>query len=251
MLKLIKYEFRKTWFTKLILLGITAVVEVIFLIGLYAEKEGMLAMSIGLLMTLAFGGVLVIGIQSVLTLHRDMNTKQSYMLFMTPHSSYSILGAKVLENGLSMLLTGAFFFALGMLVVTLLLAKSGELKDFWNMVQDFLKNFTIDGRELRFDAGTLATFFFSLLAGWFSAVMTAYLADVVSSALLNAKRFNGLVSFILFIALSWMLSYVAVNLTRSIQAVQTAYLVEAAIYMALSVVMYIVTAQIMERKLSV
>ena len=102
MFKLMKYEFRKTWITKLILLGVTAVAEAVYLYGLYAEKDNPLSVAIGLLVLLAVGGVLVIGLESVLTLHRDMNTKQSYMLFMTPNSSYKILGAKVLENGLSM-----------------------------------------------------------------------------------------------------------------------------------------------------
>ena len=39
--------------------------------------------------------------ESVNVLHRDLNTKQSYMLFLTPKSSYQILGAKILENGIS------------------------------------------------------------------------------------------------------------------------------------------------------
>ena len=50
MFKLMKYEFRKTWITKLILLGITAVAEVMFLFGLYADKESRLGFSIFLLM---------------------------------------------------------------------------------------------------------------------------------------------------------------------------------------------------------
>ena len=34
MLKLMKYELRKTWITKVILLALTAVVEVLYLYGL-------------------------------------------------------------------------------------------------------------------------------------------------------------------------------------------------------------------------
>ena len=53
MLKLMKYEFKKTWITKLILLGVTAVAEIAFLVGLYADKEGPLGLSIFVLMMLA------------------------------------------------------------------------------------------------------------------------------------------------------------------------------------------------------
>jgi hypothetical protein len=77
MLKLMKYEFRKTWFTKVILLAITALAEIAYLIGLYTDREGLLAAGVFLLMLLAVGGLLVIGLGSVVTLHRDMNAKQS------------------------------------------------------------------------------------------------------------------------------------------------------------------------------
>ena len=44
MLKLMKYEFRKTAFSKLILLALTAVSEVAFLLGVFLEKNNLLAM---------------------------------------------------------------------------------------------------------------------------------------------------------------------------------------------------------------
>ena len=62
MLKLMKYEIRKTWFTKLMLLAATAATEVLFLFGLYADKETPMSIGILLLTFLAFGGILVIGL---------------------------------------------------------------------------------------------------------------------------------------------------------------------------------------------
>ena len=251
MLKLMKYEFKKTWITKLILLGVTAVAEIAFLVGLYADKEGPLGLSIFVLMMLAFGGVLVIGLESVLILHRDMNTKQSYMLFMTPNSSYSILGAKVLECGLSILITGAFFFALGTLDITLLFAKSGELSQLWEMIQDFLRHFTINGQPLTIDLPTMASFTFELVALWISTVTAAYLAVVISAALLNGKRFNGLLSFLFFLALSWLSGWVTRQITAGMVDAKTTMIVYGLIDLVFATIMYVVTALIMERKLSV
>ena len=133
--KLLKYELRKTWMIKLIALGLTAVAEIVFLLGLGMKNEKMLAISTVCLVMLTFGSIMVIGLYSLIVLHRDLNTKQSYMLFMTPNSSYKILGAKVLENGLSMLLAGVAFFALGMLDVTALFAQQGMLKNLWENEQ--------------------------------------------------------------------------------------------------------------------
>ncbi len=251
MFKLMKYEFRKTWITKLILLGVTAVAEAVYLYGLYTEKEGPLSVAIGLLVMLAVFGVLVIGLESVLTLHRDMNTKQSYMLFMTPNSSYKILGAKVLECGFSILITGAFYFALGTLDITLLLAKSGQLNQLWEMIQNVISQITINGRPLTINAEIMASFTFSLLTGWIGTVTMAYLADVVSAALLNGKKFNGLLSFVLFLALAWLTGWATGKITAGITASTTMLVVDGLIDLGFAVIMYIVTAQIMERKLSV
>ncbi len=248
MFKLMKYEFRKTWITKLILLGITAAAEIWFLVSLYMEKEDGLAASIGILTLLAIFGVLFIGLQSVITLHRDMNTKQSYMLFMTPNSCYKILGAKVLENGLSIALTGAFYFALGALDISLLFAKQGQLNQIWQMIQDMLKSIN---EEIPLNADGLAAFTFSLLAGWIATVVTAYLADVISAALLNGKSFNGVISFVIFLGLNWAFSWLEGISIRNIPDVVTTMLVRGGLSLVVAAVMYVATAQIMEKKLSV
>ncbi len=248
MFKLMKYEFRKTWITKLILLGITAAVEIWFLVSLYMEKEDGLAASIAILMMLAIFGVLFIGLQSVITLHRDMNTKQGYMLFMTPNSCYKILGAKVLENGLSIALTGAFYFALGALDISLLFAKQGQLNQVWQMIQEIIKSFN---EEIPLTSDALAAFTFSLLAGWITTVVTAYLADVISAALLNGKSFNGVISFVIFLALNWAFGWLEGIAIRNIPDVVTTMLVQGGLSLVVAAVMYVATAQIMEKKLSV
>ena len=72
MLKLMKYEFRKTAFSKLILLVITAVVEIAFLLGVFLEKGNLLAIGVALLSMCAVVGVFYIGLESVIVLHRDL-----------------------------------------------------------------------------------------------------------------------------------------------------------------------------------
>jgi len=96
--KLLKYEIRKSLPVKLMILGLAAALELVFLIGLWGDNEKMLATGVLLLTFTAVTATTVVGLASVVILHRDMNTKQSYMLFMTPNSCYRILGAKVLET---------------------------------------------------------------------------------------------------------------------------------------------------------
>ena len=86
MLKLMKYEFRKTAFSKLILLCITMVVEIVYLLGVFLKKDNLIFIGIMLLILCATAGILYIGLESINVLQRDLNTKQSYMLFLTPRS---------------------------------------------------------------------------------------------------------------------------------------------------------------------
>ena len=204
---------------------------------------------VGLLVALAFGGLMIIGLNSVLTLHRDMNTRQGYMLFMTPNSSYRILGAKVLENGLSLLLTGGFFFALGTVDISLLFKQEHATEEMYNFFYEVLQQFF---PTLEINAGTLLALMARLVTGWIATISSAFLADVVSAALLNGKRYNGLLSFLLFLVLSWLTGWVTGQCSRLFHlAVIPDMLLQSGIALVLSGVMYAVTAEIMERRLSV
>lgn len=246
--KLMKYELRKTLATKLILLGVTAVAEIVYLLGLYLDKNNMMGVGMVALTILAVGGILIIGLSSLLTLHQDMNTRQSYMLFMTPNSCYKILGAKVLENGLSILLAGAFYFALGALDIALLFAHSGNIQELWNMIEQVIH--TIN-QSIQIDAAGIASLLFSVLTAWIATVTAAYLADVVSAALLNGKKHNGLLSFALFLVIDLLISWIMRKVTGGVAVINTRFVLQGVISLGFAGLMYIGTAEIMERKLSV
>ena len=249
--KLLKYEIRKGLAVKLILLGITALLELVFLIGLWGDNERMLATGTLFLTFTAVTGITVAGLASVVILHRDMNTKQSYMLFMTPNSCYRILGAKVLECGASILLAGAFFLALGVLDITLLFGKMGQLNQLWEMIKELLSSFTIGGRKIEIDLRSVAAVIFQLSTAWISMVTTAYLAVVISAALLNGRKHNGIISFRLFLLLSWFTGWITQTLTAPIRNVFDVLIVYGLISLAFAAIQYVVTAWIMDRGLSV
>ena len=246
MLRLLKYEMRKTLASKLILLGVTVIAQAVFLAGLWGNRENTLAVGAVLLFFIAITGIALMGILSVATLHKDMNTKQSYMLFMTPNSCYKILGAKVLECGLSVLIAGAFFFALGWLDFSLLLGK-GANQQIWDMFKEMTRAIN---DKIKLDVPYISALTFSMLASWLCTVTTAYLADVVSSSLLNGKKGNGIVTFLLFLALNWGISKL-VGLIPSSLSVITVLLMDGASALVLAAVMYVVTARLMEKYLSV
>lgn len=245
MLRLLKYELRKTLFAKLILLAITAVAEAIFLYGHWADKEKPLVIGAALLFIIAISGITLMGILSLVTLHRDMNTKQGYMLFMTPNSCYKILGAKVIECGVSLMIAGAFFFGLGILDFSLLLGGSEVIHDIWDVVSEMLRMFRID-----LSLSNIAALVFYLLSFWLCTVTTAYLADVISSSLLNGKKGNLLITFLLFLVLDYGTGKV-VQLIPSGDNVVLMYVLQGLAALGLAGIMYVITARLMEKYLSV
>ena len=135
-----------------------------------------------------------------------------------------------------------------MLDITLMLAKLGELKEFWDMVRDLLEAFDA---EIPITPAGVASFLFDLLTTWIGVVTTAFLADVVSSALLNGRKYNGVLSFLLFLLLSGLTGWITNTVTRGIGTITTMLVVQGLISLVFAFVMYIASAQIMERKLSV
>ncbi len=253
MKNLIKYEAKKGLFSKLVILAIVAVFELFFLFGLYfTDFKDSPFMSIGVigLSCCAAAGITFIGIQSMFTLYRDLNTKQSYMLFMTPNNSYQILGAKVIESALSIVLAGVFFALLATIDFSLLLAKAGGIKQLVELFGHLLSiDITLNDIWSEF-----ITTFLAVVGSWIMITMIGYLSITLSSTVLSGKKFNGLVSFGLFLLLSIGLDNTLFRIPDKLFKSYTSleFLGFTALLMFIvSVILYFITSYIMEKKLSV
>ena len=247
MSKLLKYEFRKTWYTKAILLVLTLIAQAAFLIGVFFDKEATLGLSVVALSLLATIGIMVIGLVNLLTFYQDLNTKQSYMLFMTPNSSFKILGAKVVENGLSVLSGGVFFALLGLADVSILAAHQGDLMAlvdmFKTLIEQLQSYFVLDARNI-------LIVFFAILSNWLMTLTTAYLAIVLSATVLAGKKFSGIVSFILFLLLIWGLERL-IGFLPDMDSFFMDMVLTGSASLVLTIVMYLAAGWIMDKKLSV
>lgn len=219
-----KYEFRKSASSKLILLVLTAVFELAFLGGVFFKGYNLMGTGMMFLILCAFFGVFYIGLEGIMTLYRDLNSKQSYMLFLTPKSSYEILGAKILENGISILMAGAFFIVLAVFdltVATLCIGGAKELIDSIRQIMDIRLNIKIVS-----DAVILSVF--ASLVSWISIVVIADMAVI----------------------LSWLFSQM-LNLVPAFDNMNLTLILEIAVSLVLSVIFYFISGWIMEKKLSV
>nr|WP_294531042.1 hypothetical protein [uncultured Blautia sp.] len=241
MLKLMKYEFRKTAFSKLILLCITLIVEVVYLLGIFLKNGDLLFLGVMFLVLCANVGILYIGLESITILQKELNTKQSYMLFLTPRSSYQILGAKILENGISILLTGAFFAVLAVIDIAV-----GNFKESWDMLINILDM----NMSISIDPGAIAYTFFIALAGWITCVVTADLAVILSASVLAGKKGSGAISFIIFIIITVLLS-MGMDRIPDMKSDELTFVLNIAAALVVSVILYLISGWVMEKKLSV
>ena len=246
MIKLIKYEFRKTLFAKLVLLLVTAVAEILFLAGVFAEWDNGVGFGVVGLALCAIVGIMYVGIDSLLVFHRDLNTKQSYMLFLTPRNSFQILGAKVLENGISIFVAGLFYSALAFFDFTTAVLHIGGLDEFLEILDSVLHSINID-----IDWNRAFVVFAVMLASWLMTVVTGYLAIVLCATVLSGKRFSGLVSLIIFVILNWLAGTVMNHMPGGQEDIMTRFAFVIVAALVIAAIMYVITGWIMEKKLSV
>ncbi|MCF0134681.1 MAG: hypothetical protein HUJ72_12510 [Blautia sp.] len=248
MKKLMKYEWKKSLFSKYVILVFTALAEILFLVGLFIDQKNKLTLTLGIsgLFLCAAVGIVFIGIESLLTFSKDLSTKQSYMLFLTPRSSYQILGSKVMMNALTLLLAGVFFTLLAAFDVSVMVAKFGGLKEMFRLLETFA-NIQIDWNQLG-PTGILV--FADVLVSWLMTIVIGDLAIVLSATLFNGKKFSRLISFVLFIILSILCSRILTLIPGS-DSQTMKYILVMAGGLVLTTVMYAITGWIMEKKLSV
>ncbi len=198
MIKLMKYEIKKQFFIKIVILVLAIVCQLLIATGLILYSEDWVSLGEGLFVILAFVGFFIISFETIITFESDLKNKWGYMLFLTPHTSYQIVGSKLITAAIQIIayIITCFLIILGniFMITTRFegFAKFAEIvKQLWKQVFNSdlaIKNF-IEPLSL------LALLFFTV-------VTLSYLAITISATILAGKKYNGFVSFILFLVIS-------------------------------------------------
>lgn len=197
MLKLVKYEYRRNLTGILVLLSALCGLQVYYLIAAAAGSRDHVIASASLLMICAMVAVVGVLIYSVSLYSRELNSKTSYLTFMTPNSAAKILGAKLIAT----LILGVAFAALicGFAIWDnqILHQLFPQLRLFRFGLDELLQqlNWSFSSLVLTIAAAALQ---FLLL--FFTTIVVAYLAITLSATALQNKRFKGLVAFVIFAA---------------------------------------------------
>ena len=197
MLTLLQYEMKKTAFMK-ILCGFALFISQAFvMLGTATDNYVVAGLGAGLLIFFSFLVIFILGLSSMASLSKDLNTTQGYMLFMLPkHSAYFLL-AKIVESLVSTFLAGLvivliFFFNISYFAIDTEAYKD-LLEMFWNLVMSGKGFGTLSLYMIRFLA-TAAAF-------WIFLSTMAILCVTVQASIFKGKALALAVSIVAFLFL--------------------------------------------------
>jgi len=251
MLKLMKYEFRKQAFSKIVILVLVGLIELLFFFGVASSKEKVIGTSMMLLIFFTIGALFFLAFESILTYSNDLKLKCSYMLFLTPNTSYSIVGAKVLSAGIQIILAGLAFFAVFALDGAVLIAKYDAIAEVKRMFLELVSQLF----QLDIAFSDVVSVVAVIITGWISTITVAFFSITLSTTFLANSKLKGIVSFAIFIGLNYLYSYIvdlALELPTEDMTKITAYFALYSLFMiGFTIITYVGTAWMLDKKVSV
>ncbi len=202
MLKLTKYELIKTKITLVIAALIFAIIEGYFLYTVIINDAYHSGYAMGMMILFVICSFFVLYILAIVNYSKELSSKSSYLIFMTPNSALNI----VLSKMLSILLIGlgvvASFVVFGMLDVYIVCERYSETATLLDFIEAFLEGMDVDTTLL---LPTLVGYVLEFLINFFSIVTMIYLAITLSSTVLQNRRGKGIVSFILVVVFAFIM----------------------------------------------
>lgn len=245
MLKLMKYEFRKQFATKLMLLAVLGLMELYFIYGVLAGKTNTTMRAVIFLTVLAFIGILFVSFECIMTYYNDLKTKQSYMLFMVPETTFSVMGAKILSAMLQIFLTSLVFGIVGCLDMLLVVAKFSTIDQLLETIQMILHDFF----SIDINAGAVVVNVAEVIVGWISVVIIAMLAITLGATFMANSKLRGIVSFLFFVVIEVITSKIRTEITDQFSG-NAAHAAGILISLVIVLLAYPATAWMLKQKVS-
>lgn len=255
MLRLTKYEIRKNITGIIILLAVLAALEVYFLVGVAINSQNHTAMAIGLLVlaaTVSFFFVFIFGVASY---SKELSSKTSYMTFMTPISSFSIIGSKLISTFLIGIFLAAVIISFALIDMALLNNVFPEIDALGQFIDGLFNHIGYSTGEVLLSALVLVL---EMLIEFFGIISFAYLAITLSSTAFQNKKFKGIVSVIAFVIIVWAVDKVgdliiptvySNGITSIYQAIVS--IIPFMVYFAVAMVISLVaSAKLLDKKVS-
>lgn len=187
---LLKYEFRRSRTIFLGIIGVTLLIELLYLIGWCFEINILLAIGlIGGFLCIAFGAMAIL-LYGVIMFNDDISKKPGYLLFSTPRSAAQIVGSKLLMTLFALLGITILFSLLVSLDVFLALQRRGT--SIVAVLSMFDASITENGlKSVVFNAYNffgLAMYLLNTVISFVFNVITAYVVIVLLKTIMGNQK---------------------------------------------------------------
>jgi len=206
MLKLMKYELRRNRTILLILYIAIAFLEGFALFSLINKSEVNTLRSFLFLYMGAILGIVLIFIMAIMSYSKELGSKYSYMSFMTPTSTFKIIGSKLLTTFLVAAVTTIIAVLLVILDYNILINQFTEVK---NIQQEIIMLLTMRGIDMQ---NITISIFVVLLLLWvsiFTSICFAYFAITLSATVFANKSYRGVISFVIFVVITLIINKIS------------------------------------------
>ena len=195
--KLLKYEFIKNRVPLFIFATLLVISELVFAFGMVAKNDELIGISIlmfGIMTPICTLGGLIIGAG---TYTKELSNKVGFMVYMTPNSSYKIVGSKFIFTAIVEVFfsTVLAFAAYGDAFI--LLKEVGLDEDMLDFLFEYAEEFGISIPQL------LVKIFASFLTVILVLVMVVaiyYIAYTLTATFMQASKARNWVAAIVFVA---------------------------------------------------
>lgn len=198
MLKLTKYEFRKNLPSIIIVFIILMATQAYFTVSCLMDSETHSAIAIVLLVFLSSVSFVVVIAFGISAYSKELNSNSSYLIFMTPNSSLTILLSKLLYTFLFGCMVAVTLLILSFIDIKMLTGIIGSPFDYIEFIKGFLEGMGIEYMDIVYG---IITGIVSMIISIFCFIALSYFAITLASTMLQNKKGKGFVSTILFIAI--------------------------------------------------
>ena len=206
MLKLIKYEVRKSRVALGILLAAIIALEAYYLISLQADSTGNVITSAVLLTVSGFAAAIAVFAVGISSYSNELKQKTSYLIFLTPNTSLAIMAAKTLFTLFAAIVFGSLLCGLCVLDLKLLMEHYDEMTSFYEMIDSFLKTQDINLSQFYLLIGFTAANALIQVVGY---LVVAYFAVTFSATVMQQKKGRGFVTVVVYLAILFALNRLA------------------------------------------
>lgn len=251
MLKLMKYEFQKQMFSKVIIAILLGVLVAYFALMNIMDKEQNAGVALVVMFFVMVVAAFYVSVESISVYGKDLKTKQSYMLFLVPQSSYEILGAKMIAAILQIFFTMAIYAVAIGLCSAIYLMKYSSMKE----ILEVLKKFFEISFDVQIDYMLAIRVLFTIFILWVFVVMLGIFVETLVNTVLTKSKVISFLVAVAYVLLFWGVMELENTLYDVMLAAKLAEVVRDTLdilyFVLIDIVLYTVSAWLIDKKLSV